>query len=923
MLFNRLCVFVSLAVGHVTSRPLRTALTVAGVGIGVAATLGMSLANRTVFEAFQRSVTRVAGEAAIHLAGADGRLDERLLARIRTHPDVRGAHPFIAQSVMFETDGGTARPALALGLDVLDSAGWSAGDSPRPASLRDDAALTALLDDDAIFLGRDLAASLGVGRGDRVTVRVDSRHFDATVRGVWPSSARAGRGDAAVMDMAAAQVRFARLGHLDGVDLVTAPGVPVDRVMRDLRERLGPSVLVSRSSQRHGPVRHMLTSFQLNLTALSAVGLLVGMFLVYNAVGFSVAQSRREIGMLRAIGMRRGQIGLVFLGEAVLVGAVGGALGAALGSGLAHWLVAIEAETVTELYGMETSGVPAFSLSVAAGGCLLGMALSVVGALGPCREASRTAPARALAPGQYDAPCRHDGPPLQYDAPCRHDGSSLQYDALRRHDGLPLRWTAAALAALGAAGLLSLPGPVNGLPVFGYAAAFCVLLGCALLAPLGLYVLGAVTSACAPASSGVRLAVDQIAASPARNCVTLSAFMVGIAIVVGVGVMVASFRDTVERWIDQTFMADFIVAPHAALLDAHQLDAARGLPPDVMQRAGAVPGVAAVDPYRQARIQVGDAQVWLVARDLALHAERSRYLFVNGDSSRRLRRAVAERGAVVSEVLARRLGVGVGDELTLPTAAGRRDVTVVGVFYDYATDGGKVVIDRSLYRTWWGDETATVLGVYLAPEANPMRVRRELRDALAVAPAVTSAVVASAVTPTSAASVTSATSTSSAPVTPAAPAVVVVANHELRADVLAVFDRTFRLTHGLEAVAVVVGLLGIMNTLLTTVLERRRELATFRAIGAGRGQVRGLVLRESLCLGVVGLALGLLGGVLLAALLIYVINKQSFGWTIQMTVPAHPILTAVLIAAVTSLAAGWLPARWATRGAIAEGLREE
>ncbi len=852
-----------LAFRHLTSRPLRTALTVVGVGVGVAAAIAMFLANQTVFDAFQRTVTQVVGEAAIHISGAERRIDERLIERIRAHPGVQRIHPFIAQSAILETEAGATRASLVWGLDLVALAGEETGAWRADPAPQREFSLDSLLGAEAIFVDRDVAASLGVGRGDRVMVRAGSRHFEATVRGTWPFPKRVKRwGVFVVMDIAAAQVHFARLGRLDGLDLVTLPGASVDRVIQELQERLGPSVLVSRSAQRNAQVQHMLTAFQLNLTTLSAVGLFVGIFLVYNAVGFSVVQYRREIGLLRAIGLLRRQIGLLFLGEAIIIGAVGGSLGAVFGSGLAHWLVALEAETVSELYGMETPGVPAFSVLALSGGCLLGMALSVIGALGPCREASRTAPAQALAPGHYETTRHH------------------------RHG----RWTVSALAVLGMAGLLSLPGPVNGLPVFGYAAAFCVLLGCALLAPLGIHLLGAVRATCFNTSSGsmTHLAVDQIAASSGRNSVTLSAFMVGIAIVVGVGVMVESFRGTVEQWIDQTIMADLIVTPHAGLLDPNQLETASGLSPDMILRARAVPGVAAVDPYRHVRVQAGPTQVSLVARDLSLHAERSQYLFVNGESSRLLRRAIAEKGVVISEVLAHRLGVDVGDALALPTNAGRKEFGVVGVFYDYATDGGKVVMDRSLYRQWWGDATATVLGIYLDPHANAQQVRRDLHAALA----------------------------------PLAP-VAIVSNRELRTDVLAVFDRTFRLTYGLEAVAVIVGLLGIMNTLLTTVVERRREFATFRAIGASRGQVRGLVLRESLCLGLLGLALGLLGGVLLAALLIGVINKQSFGWSIHMTVPVASLMHATLIAGVTSLVAGWLPARWATRGEIADGLRYE
>ncbi len=868
---ERIFLFGTLAFKHLTSRPFRTTLTVVGVGVGVAAALAIYLANQTVFESFQRAVTRVVGEATIHISGAERRIDETLVERIRLHPDVQAIHPHLSQSVTLETADGETRASMVWGLDVLELLGEETG--MRQSSGEEDFSLDPLLSLEAIFVDRELAASLDVVRGDPVTIHVGPHRFEAAVSRVLTFPDDETRWDSMViMDIAAAQVQLRRLGQLDGVDLVTAPGVSVDRVIRELQARLGPSVLVNRPSQRDAQVQRMLTSFQLNLTTLSMVGLFVGTFLVYNAVGFSVVQYRREIGILRAIGMFRRHIALLFLGEAIMTGIVGGFLGSVFGSGLAHWLVGLERETVSELYGIATLGELPLTLPVLLGGCLLGVALSVIGALGPCLEASRTAPALAIAPGQYESTRHHHG-----------------------------RWTFLAVGVLGLGGLLSLPGPVNGLPVFGYAAAFCVLLGCTLLSPLGIHLLGLVALK-VPAfdifrwrsrqgfhpASMARLAVDQIARSSGRNSVTLSAFMVGIAIVVGVGVMIESFRDTVERWIDQTLMADLVVTPHEEGLDADPRENVFRISPEMVRRAKAVPGVAAVDPYLQVRMQVGATQLYVAARDLALHAERSRYLFVDGDSSRRLRQAVDEQGVVVSEVLAHRLEVNVGDVLSLPTGAGEHGFPVVGVFYDYATDGGKIVLDRSLYEQWWGDRTATVLAVYLEPNANAQRVRGDLKQALG-------------------------------PLVP----VSIVSNTELRAHILEIFDRTFRLTYGLELVTVIVGLLGIINTLLTTVVERQREFATFRAIGGSRRQVQGLVVRESLCLGFLGLGLGLLAGILLATLLISVINKQSFGWTIYMTVPFKTILEAVLVAGITGLLAGYLPARWATRGTIADGLRYE
>ena len=875
---ERIFLFGTLAFKHLTSRPFRTALTVAGVGVGVAAALAIYLANQTVFESFQRAVIKVVGEATIHISGAERRIDETLIERIRLHPDVQAIHPYISQPVTLETGDGDTRSSMVWGLDLLEVLGEETG--TRQASGNEEFSLDPLLSQDAIFVDRELATGLGVVPGDPVTVHVGPHQFEATVSRVLTFSDEETRWDSMViMDIAAAQVQLGRLGQLDGVDVVTAPGVSVDRVIQELQAQLGSSVLVNRPSQRDAQVQRMLTSFQLNLTTLSMVGLFVGTFLVYNAVGFSVVQYRREIGILRAIGMSRGHIALLFMGEAIMAGTVGGGLGSAFGSGLAHWLVGLERETVSELYGITTLGELPFTLPVLLGGGLLGMVLSVIGALGPCLEASRTSPALAIAPGQYETTRLRHG-----------------------------RWTVLAVGILGFAGLLSLPGPVNGLPVFGYAAAFCVLLGCTLLSPLGIHLLGLAASARSrrnPDRVGIerwgdtsraglnsasmsRLAVDQIARSSGRNSVTLSAFMVGIAIVVGVGVMIESFRDTVVHWIDQTLIADLVVTPHEEGLDADPHENVFHISPDVVQRAMAVPGVAAVDPYRQVRIQVGATQAYVAARDLALHAERSRYLFVDGDSSRRLRQAVEQRGVVVSEVLAHRLGINAGDVLSLPTGAGQKDFPVAGVFYDYATDGGKIVLDRSLYEQWWGDYTATVLAIYLEPGSDDQRVRDDLKKML----------------------------------DPHLP-VSIISNKELRAHILEIFDRTFRLTYGLEILTVIVGLLGIINTLLTTVVERQREFATFRAIGGSRRQVQGLVVRESLCLGFLGLGLGLLCGLMLATLLISVINKQSFGWTIHMTVPSKTILEAFLVAGITGLLAGYLPARWATHGTIADGLRYE
>ena len=388
------------------------------------------------------------------------------------------------------------------------------------------------------------------------------------------------------------------------------------------------------------------------------------------------------------------------------------------------------------------------------------------------------------------------------------------------------------------------------------------------------------------------MAADHAARHPGRNAVTVSALLVGLAIMIGVVVMVKSFRDTVEAWVNQTVMADLIIAPPAWLHGKQVGHASRTLPGSWLPALAAIDGVAAVDTYRDVQVEVEGQPAALVSRDVRLHAERGRYLMVEGEWALALRRAAETGGVVVSEVLANRMGLKQGTMVTITTPLGPQTVPVEGVFYDYATDGGKMVMERTLYRRFWDDSRITVFALYLSPGADEARVKRLIGEALGNQ------------------------ESSMAPP-------LIISNGELRREILNIFDRTFVLTYVLEAIAVFVAVLGIVNTLVTAVLERRRELATLQAIGASTDQVERLVQWEAVYLGVIGALLGVIAGLALAWVLIAVINKQSFGWTIRMTVPVEVLIQGVALSIGAAWVAGYLPARWAARQPVGEGLREE
>ena len=858
---------------HAFQRPFRTLLSIAGVALGVVASVAIGTANIQVLRSFEQAVTTIAGSATLEIAGHDLGVDESAITAIREVEGVVSAAPVLEGSVVLAQGEMRGQALEILGLDLLAEAGARGFQISQADS---DDALEALLAPDALYLGRRVAADWNLKVGSMVEAMVGGRLVRLRIAGLIHNE-KAGSSlwdRLAVMDIAAAQLLFQSIGRVDRIELVTRPDRTLDDIIASLRAVLPPHLIVQRPAQRTKQVENMVWAFQLNLSVMSWVGLLVGVFLIYNTIAFAVAQRRREIGIYRALGMTEWRVTGLFFVEAGLLGLLGGLLGGLGGVWLSKGLVSLVSRTVSDLYAPVTSGglilsMDMVTLTAVAKGVLLGTVVSMVGALGPSMEAGKTVTVRALAPGDYES--------------TNHLRAGL--------------WGWISLALFVLAGLCSLAGPVGTLPLFGYVATVCLLGALSCLAPMCIKALGwrhlfRDNKPMVIGGSLRLIAADQAARHPGRNAVTVSALMVGLSIMIGVVVMVRSFRDTVEYWVDETVMADLIIAPHSWLQGKQSGQASRALPGGWRSILASIDGIAAVDTYRDVYVDVEGQPAALVSRDLRLHAQRSRYLMVHGDSSAALRRAAETGGAILSEVLATRLHVREGDRVSVMTPAGPVAVAVEGIFYDYSTDGGKLVMDRAWYQQQWHDDRVTVFSVYLASGADVDRVKQSIvtgvagLDGMSLPP-------------------------------------LLIRNHELRQEILDIFDRSFVLTYVLEAIAVLVAVLGIVNTLVTAVLERRREFAALRAIGASRGQIERLVLWEAAYLGLIGAVLGVAGGLLLALLLIYVINKQSFGWTIQMSVPGGVILQAVGLALTSALVAGYWPARWAARQPVVEGLREE
>jgi putative ABC transport system permease protein len=368
-----------------------------------------------------------------------------------------------------------------------------------------------------------------------------------------------------------------------------------------------------------------------------------------------------------------------------------------------------------------------------------------------------------------------------------------------------------------------------------------------------------------------------------RTAPAIAALVVAVSVTVGLGVMIGSFRGTLVRWLESTLQADIYVS-----LPGPQASAPSGtLWPDVIESFVAHPEAVGYSTYRGSDILAADGPFRLIAIEQDPRGDRA-FDFIEEVRGGAIEAFRAGDGVLVSEPYAYRRGIGVGDSVRLSTPTGPRSVPVAGVFYDYASDQGVVMIARRLYDSWYRDPGVTSLGLYLADGADSERVVRELTELV-----------------------------------PEGRAVLVRSNDTLRAASLEVFDRTFRVTGVLRALAFIVAFVGILSALMAVELEREGELGLLRATGLTPGQLWRLVTTQT---GLLGLLSGLMAipvGIVLSVVMIYVVNKRSFGWTLELDLDSAVFGQAILIALVSALLAGIYPAWRMSRTPPARALRSE
>ncbi len=830
---------------YLRSHPWQLILGLLGIALGVAVVIAVDLANHSAKRAFDLSLQSLLGRTSHVIEGSAPGIDEAVYRWLRVERGIAASAPIVEGYAMFRGE-----MVHILGVDVFAEAPFQ-----RTVSELDELStnwVRLLTESGTVLVNAQDRDRWNIAVGDDLGFTVAGRARQAQVLGVYPGNDEQDIGMRGVWltDIGTAQVWLETLGRLTRIDLQLSP-----QDVAELEAALPPGLHIEAAPTRNRALDEMTRAFRLNLTALSLLALMIGMFLIYNITTFMALNRRTMLGTLRLVGVTRAQLFALMLGEAALLGLLGGVLGVLLGIGIAQGLLHLVTRTINDLYfvlNVRELSLPLLGLGK---GLLLGLVAAVIAAAVPAWEAAHFPPQQAL------------------------QRSTLEYRVQRL---LPkLAWLGVCLTGIGTS-LLWWP---NRSLVLAFVALFLMLLGLSLCLPwLTRWVMDRVT----PAVGAVfgltgRLATRGISAAISRTGIAIAALTLAVAATVGVATMIDSFRQAVLIWLESTLRADFYVSlPGPDDRPGGLID------PAVARQLATVDGVAEVTAGQRVEIDTDRGPATLLALDLGEAPHRH---FTLKDHPAPLVWEGLRRGegVLVAEPFAYRRELKTGDRLRLQTAGGWVSLPILGVFRDYSSEQGFILMHRPNYQALWADDAVMSIGIFLAPHADSEKVRADLQACLAAFPQT----------------------------------LRLASNRAIRNISMGIFDRTFAITHVLRLLAVLVAVVGIFSALIALQLERAREYAVLRATGYTPLQVAGLIGLQSGLMGAMAGVAALPLGVGMGALLIAVINQRAFGWSMALQVNPMILLQALLLAVVAAIIASVYPAWRLSRAQPALALQSE
>jgi len=820
---------------------------ITGIVLSVAIITATDLAIDSAKKSFQLSNEIINGKATHHIVNNSGRIKEDLVItlenkyKITVTPVVEG---FVTKN---------KRLLKVIGIDPFSDAEFR--DIFREFNSIKQYNPAAFINKlEGFFVTKHTADKFKILPGDPLLISRTDDEYHLKLYGILDSNdkpASTSLDNLLFMDISTAQELLDLQNYVSRIDLIIAPEEEVE--LKNILFAIDPSLVLIQASEAKQSKEAMTKAFNANLSALSLLAMLVGVFLIYNTLTFAVLQRRKIFGFLRALGINQKEIFTLILFESLVFGVVGAVIGLGLGYLLASLILSFIVRTINDLYfalqvtQLNISNVIFFKAA------FIGIFAALMSALLPAYEASKSPVARVIKNIDLEETVKKYLPRLNIAASVLIASSLIIFTVFEKN-------IAASFLGL----FLMVIGFSCFIPFLTYHSDY-------VLSPIYKTIFGL----------NALIALRSLKKNLSRNAVAISALTVAISLYLSLDIAISSFRATVDDWLSASLLADvYIAAPKQVshrnniILDNHVIKFTKNFKKDDVQGISEYHLRDLISENTSARVvsinSIPEVQQAFRFKQMMQQSHDALWANFNKGS-----------GVFVSSPYAYKHKVKPGDIVKLHTDEGLYQFPILAIFNDYSSDQGIIMMHQSLYRSLWEDDSLTSLGVFLKKSGTA-----DLSDISKYIEAYKTEAVKEDLSPLS---------------------FEIRSNRELKKESLEIFDRTFKVTSVLKFIAILVAAFGIFSALLSLIIEREKEFALLKAIGLSKSEVKNSIMLQAFTMGLLASVFALPLGAAAAWVMVFVINYRSFGWDINFALNPKSFLFAVLVSLAAALIAALTP----------------
>jgi len=833
---------------YIFKHKLQYGLSILGIAIGVAIIAAIDIANISTSKAFNISLNSVTGKATHRIISTSGSIPDSVYAYLRIQKKLKDIAPVVEDNI---TVGDSVRKSfILLGIDLFAEKPFrdylSSSNINFKNGIKDFMTVN-----NAVVISSENSKLLNKSVRDTIDAIVRGIKRKIIVAGIIDNYGNPAQLENLILcDMATAQELTGKQGTIDAIDLIVN-----DRQNEEAIKNVLPAGLeLQKSSSRSDIAEQMLSAFNVNLNALSMLALIVGIFLIYNTMTFSVVQRKKVLGIYRSLGVMENEVYRLIIGEVLIIGLIGTVLGFVLAVLISKTLLVLISRTINDLYFTVSVSEIEITTFIVVKTLAVGILASLISALKPAREASQARPGVSI---------------------IRSNQESKIISRIYRISLYGL-----VFGLIGAA-ILMLPSKNVWL---SYVGVLPVIIGFALLSPLVIKISDKILTPLSGSLFGItgRISSRSIIQNISRTNTAIFSLSIAVAATVGVGTMINSFRETVVNWLENGLKADIYVSAPSLISNSNEPI----IPYFIRDSIIKMNEVKNINYYSEFKLYQDGKLINILASGFT--DPGSKDFRLQGSDDINVINKFMNGEVLVTEPYAYKNNIQSGDVIKLKTDEGYKDFNVAGIYYDYSSDKGFVSIEYSVFKKYWKSNGLSGIAVYLKNDMNAETVKNRINSFAGEDVEL-----------------------------------IIRSNKFLRESSIQIFDRTFIVAKVLQLLSVIVAFIGILSSLMSLQLERSREMGVLRAVGLLPVQLFKISTLESVFMGLISGFLSLPLGALLAYILVFIINKRSFGWTMQLSLEPGILLEALLLAVVASVLAGIYPGIPISKISPSVALREE